>query len=50
MDSDFLIEDEGGEDLFLNPGEMAKVLHGDRVVAREGGIGHARGRRGGTYC
>jgi ribonuclease R len=40
----FLIKDEGGEDLFLNPGEMSKVLHGDRVVARETGIGH-RGRR-----
>ncbi|HEX4985133.1 MAG TPA: ribonuclease R [Burkholderiales bacterium] len=40
----FLLRDDGGEDLFLNPGEMAKVLHGDRVVAREGGL-NARGRR-----
>ncbi len=40
----FLIRDDGGDDLFLHPGEMAKVLHGDRVVAREGGI-NARGRR-----
>ena len=40
----FLIRDGGGDDLFLHPGEMAKVLHGDRVVAREGGI-NARGRR-----
>ena len=42
----FLVRDGEGEDLFLNPGEMAKVLHGDRVVAREGGI-NARGRREG---
>jgi len=42
----FLARDDGGEDLFLHPGEMAKVLHGDRVVAREGGI-NARGRREG---
>jgi ribonuclease R len=40
----FLVRDGGGEDLFLHPGEMSKVLHGDRVVAREGGI-NARGRR-----
>src|SRR5258708_10189831 len=42
----FLVRDGEGEDLFLHPGEMAKVLHGDRVVAREGGI-NARGRREG---
>lgn len=42
----FLVRDGDGEDLFLHPGEMAKVLHGDRVVAREGGI-NARGRREG---
>jgi len=42
----FLIRDDRGEDLFLNPGEMSKVLHGDRVVAREGGL-NARGRREG---
>src|SRR6185503_14057962 len=42
----FLIRDDHGEDLFLNPGEMSKVLHGDRVVAREGGV-NARGRREG---
>ena len=42
----FLIRDDRGEDLFLNPGEMSKVLHGDRVVAREGGLS-ARGRREG---
>jgi ribonuclease R len=42
----FLVRDGGDEDLFLNPGEMSKVLHGDRVVVREGGI-NARGRREG---
>jgi ribonuclease R len=42
----FLIRDDHGEDLFLNPGEMSRVLHGDRVVAREGGL-NARGRREG---
>lgn len=42
----FLIRDDGGEDLYLSAGEMSKVLHGDRVVASEGGI-NARGRREG---
>jgi ribonuclease R len=30
----FLTPDQGGDDLFLNPREMHKVLHGDRVTAR----------------
>jgi len=30
----FLVPDEGGEDLFLGPNQMQKVLHGDRVMAR----------------
>ena len=30
----FLIQDEGGDDLFLSEQEMQKVLHGDRVKAR----------------
>jgi len=42
----FLIRDGDGDDLFLNAGEMSKVMHGDRVVAREGGT-NARGRREG---
>ncbi len=42
----FLIRDGDGDDLFLNAGEMSKVMHGDRVVAREGGV-NARGRREG---
>ena len=42
----FLIRDSNGDDLFLNAGEMSKVMHGDRVVAREGSVS-ARGRREG---
>ena len=30
----FLIPDAGGNDLFLSPKEMDKVLHGDRVLGR----------------
>ena len=30
----FLIREDDGADLFLGPGEMQKVLHGDRVMAR----------------
>lgn len=33
----FLIRDDGGPDLFLSPREMLKVLHGDRVLARQAG-------------
>jgi ribonuclease R len=39
----FLIRDDGGPDLFLGPKEMHKVLHGDRVVARQSGVDR-RGR------
>jgi ribonuclease R len=39
-----LVED--GDDLFLGPQEMRKVLHGDRVMARESGVDR-RGRREG---
>jgi ribonuclease R len=39
----FLVRDEGGPDLFLGPGEMRAVLHGDRVVARISGTDR-RGR------
>jgi ribonuclease R len=31
----FLVPDDASGDLFLGPGEMQKVLHGDRVLARE---------------
>jgi ribonuclease R len=41
----FLIpDDDGGGDLFLPAKEMQKVLHGDRVLARESGVDR-RGRR-----
>lgn len=39
----FLIPDEGGEDLFLSPKEMSKVLHGDRAMVRQAGVDR-RGR------
>jgi ribonuclease R len=39
----FLIRDDGGPDMFLAPKEMHKVLHGDRVVARQSGTDR-RGR------
>jgi ribonuclease R len=37
---------EDGEDLYLDPHEMRKVLHGDRVMVRESGLDR-RGRREG---
>ncbi len=39
----FLVRDDGGADLFLGSGEMQKVLHGDRVMARIAGMDR-RGR------
>jgi ribonuclease R len=39
----FLVPDAGGADLFLSPGEMTRVLHGDRVLARPSGMS-TRGR------
>jgi ribonuclease R len=39
----FLVADAGGIDLFLSPGEMTRVLHGDRVLARPSGVS-ARGK------
>ncbi len=42
----FLVPDEGGGDLFIGEHEMAKVLHGDRALARVVGIDR-RGRREG---
>ena len=39
----FLIREEDGPDLFLGFGEMQKVLHGDRVMARITGVDR-RGR------
>ena len=43
----FLIPDTGGGDLFLSPSEMQQVMHGDRVMARPGGLDR-RGRREGA--
>ena len=43
----FLRPDEGGDDLFLSPAEMRKVLHGDRVLASVVGLDR-RGRRKGA--
>ena len=42
----FVVAEEG-EDLYLGPHEMRKVLHGDRVMVRESGVDR-RGRREGT--
>lgn len=39
----FLVPDAGGDDLFLGPREMRRVLHGDRLLARQSGIDR-RGR------
>ncbi len=39
----FFVPDDGGADMFLNPLEMAKVMHGDRVMARAVGVDR-RGR------
>jgi len=43
----FLRPDGGGDDLFLSPYEMRKVMHGDRVLANVTGMDR-RGRREGA--
>jgi ribonuclease R len=43
----FLIPDEGGDNLFLSPRQMRKLLHGDRAVVRVIGVDY-RGRREGA--
>lgn len=45
----FLVPDEGGDDVYLNPREMRAVLHGDRLVVRVTGIDR-RGRREGAVA
>ncbi|MCF5946780.1 ribonuclease R, partial [Xanthomonas perforans] len=45
----FLKPDEGGDDLFLPPFEMRKVMHGDRALANVTGIDR-RGRREGAIA
>lgn len=42
----FLIPDDAGEDVFLNPRQMRLLMHGDRAVVRIVGTDH-RGRREG---
>ncbi len=42
----FLVPDEGGDDFYLAPREMHKLLHGDRAAVREVGVDR-RGRREG---
>ncbi len=42
----FLVPDAGGEDFYLSPREMHKLLHGDRAAVREIGVDR-RGRREG---
>ncbi len=43
----FLRPNEGGDDLYLSPAEMRKVLHGDRILASVVGVDR-RGRRQGA--
>lgn len=43
----FLIPDEGGDDIFLSPRQMSRVMHGDRISVRIKGIDQ-RGRREGS--
>lgn len=45
----FLRPEAGGDDLFLPPYEMRKVMHGDRALANVTGIDH-RGRREGSIA
>jgi ribonuclease R len=40
----FVVPDDGGDDLFLAPGEMRQVMHRDRVLVQPGGYDR-RGRR-----
>jgi ribonuclease R len=43
----FLVPEDGSADLYLNPREMQKVFHGDKVMGREVGLDR-RGRREGA--
>ncbi len=40
----FVVPEEGGDDLYLSPKEMHRVLHGDKVLVRVAGLDR-RGRR-----
>ncbi|MFM9971556.1 MAG: ribonuclease R [Burkholderiales bacterium] len=43
----FLVPDAGGDDLFISPHEMRKLMHGDRAMVRPEGYDR-RGRREGV--
>ncbi|MBW7900275.1 MAG: ribonuclease R [Rhodocyclaceae bacterium] len=43
----FLVPDEAGEDIYLEPKQMGRVLHGDRVLVRVTGVDR-KGRREGA--
>ena len=43
----FLAPEDGGEDLFIPPGDMRRLMHGDRVLMRLNGVDR-RGRREGA--
>lgn len=45
----FVVPDERGEDVYVNPREMRMLLHGDRVVVRVTGVDR-RGRREGAVA
>lgn len=45
----FLVPDEGGDDVYLNPREMRQLLHGDRAVVHVTGVDR-RGRREGSVA
>ncbi|MEX0606540.1 MAG: RNB domain-containing ribonuclease, partial [Halofilum sp. (in: g-proteobacteria)] len=45
----FVVPDERGEDVYLNPREMRALMHGDRVVVRVTGLDR-RGRREGAVA
>ncbi|MDP3123470.1 MAG: VacB/RNase II family 3'-5' exoribonuclease, partial [Thiobacillus sp.] len=40
----FVVPEEGGDDLYMSPKEMHRVLHGDKVLVRVAGLDR-RGRR-----
>ena len=45
----FLRPDAGGDDIYISPAEMRKVLHGDRVLGSIVGVDR-RGRKQGAIC
>ncbi len=43
----FLVPEDGGEDVFIPPNQMRRLMHGDRALVRIRGV-DARGRREGS--